>query len=116
MSGGKHGSAQAELRIVSQRDGFILVGDAEQQGNGAEEFFDIGGRGLPDIRQDRRLHKGASAIHGATARERRIAAAFDKTAPRSVNVFVRHIEKQASACVIAVSNSASVCSSKCLIR
>ena len=36
--------AQAEATVIGETDGFVDIFDAEQRGDGAEEFFAVGGR------------------------------------------------------------------------
>ena len=63
----KNRAAQPVFGIVGESDGFILVGDAKEQGHGTEKFFDISGSALFNVREDRRLHKRAGAIEPASA-------------------------------------------------
>ena len=59
---GEDRAAQAEVGIVGQRDGRVLVLDPEEHGDRAEELVAEGGVVRLDVSQDRRLHVGAGTI------------------------------------------------------
>src|ERR1700691_2225467 len=47
--GGPGAGAEAEAAVVGEADGFVNIFDAEQGGDGTEEFFAIGGRFFRDV-------------------------------------------------------------------
>ena len=60
-------AAEPEVGVVGERDGGVLVLDAEEHRHRAEEFVAEGGVVRLDIRQDRRRHEGAGTVDALAA-------------------------------------------------
>jgi hypothetical protein len=59
---GEDRPSQAEVRVIGERHGFVLVLDPKEERDWPEELLLVGGIVGCDIRQNRRLHEGSRSL------------------------------------------------------
>lgn len=64
---GEYGTAQTEVRVICERDSFVLILDPEEKSNRPKEFIPESGVVRFDVRQNGWLHVIAGTINALTA-------------------------------------------------